>query len=64
MAFSLLLAGVCWHLFLGYRPGHADKSDPTIIPPAGLRTYRTKLRNTGFLCDMALSVILIAQQAS
>ncbi|MFM9757888.1 hypothetical protein ACKKBH_13345 [Aeromonas dhakensis] len=64
MAFSLLLAGACWHLFLGYRPGDADKSDPTIIPPAGQRTYRTKLRNTGFLCDMALSVILIAQQTS
>jgi len=64
MAFSLLLAGACWHLFLGYRPGDADKSDPTIIPPAELRTYRTKLRNTGFLCAIASSVTPIAQQTS
>ncbi|HHQ4529011.1 TPA: hypothetical protein ACSP1Y_002795 [Aeromonas hydrophila] len=64
MAFSLLLAGACWHLFLGWRPEHADKSDPTIIPPAVPRTYRTKLRNTGFLCDITLSVTLIAQQTS
>ncbi|HHQ4755735.1 hypothetical protein JD505_11715 [Aeromonas hydrophila] len=64
MAFSLLLAGACWHLFLGWRPEHADKSDPTIIPPAVPRTYRTKLRNTGFLCDITLSVTPIAQQTS
>ena len=43
---------------------HADKIDPTIIPPAGQHTYRTKLRNTGFLCAITSSVTPIAKQTS
>jgi hypothetical protein len=43
---------------------HADKIDTTIILPSGQRTYRIKLRNTGFLCDIISSVTPIAQQTS
>lgn len=41
---------------------HADKIDLTIIPPAGQHTYRTKLRNTGFLCAITSSVTPIAKR--
>jgi hypothetical protein len=41
---------------------HADKIDSTIIPPAGQYTYRTKLRNTGFLCAIFLSVTPISKR--
>lgn len=41
---------------------HADKIDLTIIPPAGQHTYRTKLRNTGFLCAIDLSVTPISKR--
>lgn len=43
---------------------HADKIDLTIIAPGSKPPYRTKLRNTGFLCDIAPSVTPIAQQTS
>ncbi len=43
---------------------HADKIDLTIIAPGSKPPYRTNVRMTGFLCDIASSVTPIAKLSS